>query len=199
MWFASEEEEDRFAHALLFSLLIHALVLGYVKGVEPLRRNGGGGALTVTLPGPPAERPPVATRQQLVQAATLEAPTATSATPLPQPRPRVAAVPPAPTPVPPRANGTSGGGGTRATARRGYGVVDVVMIVGGDGHPQTLIWDSLPALTQPQFDELERLVRRQAYPSSAGARITQEIDVFGLLGIGRRTDANPASDSGSPQ
>jgi hypothetical protein len=198
MWFASDEEEDRFAHALLFSLLVHVLVLGYVKGVEPLRRAGGGGVLTVTLPGPAVERPAAAIRQPEAPVAIQVPATPRPATPLPQPRPRVAAVPP-PASAPPRADGTPGGGGAGATARRGYGVVDVVMIVGGDGHPQTLIWDRLPALTQPQFDELERLLRRQAYPSSAGARIVQEIDVFDLLGIGRRSDANAGAQGGGTQ
>jgi hypothetical protein len=49
MWFVSEEDEQRFAHALLASLLVHVLVLGYVRGVEPLRKSGVGGALNVSF------------------------------------------------------------------------------------------------------------------------------------------------------
>jgi hypothetical protein len=49
MWFISQEDEQRFAHALLASLLVHVLVLGYVRGVEPLRTSGSGGALSVSF------------------------------------------------------------------------------------------------------------------------------------------------------
>jgi hypothetical protein len=76
---------------------------------------------------------------------------------------------------------------------RGPGVVDVVLVIGADGHPQGIYWNALPALTRPQFEQLEAMIRRQVYASSTGARLTQEIDVFGLLGIGREPVPAPVA------
>jgi hypothetical protein len=64
-----------------------------------------------------------------------------------------------------------------------------MLIIGADGHPQGIYWNALPALTTAQFEQLEAMIRRQVYASSTGARLTQEIDVFDLLGIGRRAAA----------
>ncbi len=200
MWFVSEEDEQRFGHALLASLLLHVLVLGYVKGVEPLRKSGYGGALTVNFRASAAvdEKQGVATPPPVTPPAPPSATPAmtqvqTAAPPLPASKPQ---------PLPPRESAASRVGvpqraasperaaesgvrGTRAVLNRGPGVVDVLLVIGADGHPQGIYWDVLPALTRAQFEQLEAIIRRQVYASSSGARLTQEIDVFGLLGIGR--------------
>ena len=73
----------------------------------------------------------------------------------------------------------------------------MLLIIGADGHPQGIYWTALPALTTAQFEQLEAIIRRQVYASSTGARLTQEIDVFGLLGIGRQAlPAVPAAGEG---
>jgi hypothetical protein len=198
MWFVSEEDEQRFGHALLASLLLHVLVLGYVKGVEPLRKSGYGGALTVNFrasasvdgkPGvvtPPPVTPPAPPSATLAMTQAQSVPPPLPAN-KPQPLPPSAASrvgTPQRTSLPERA-AESGGRSTRTASSRGPGVVDVLLVIGADGHPKGIHWDALPALTTPQFEQLEAIIRRQVYASSEGARLTQEIDVFGLLGIGR--------------
>ncbi len=207
MWFVSEEDEQRFGHALLASLLLHVLVLGYVKGVEPLRKSGYGGALSVSFraaaavddkrgvvtPPPVTPPPPPSATPAMAQVQTLAPPLPASK---PQPLPQPAAsrlVVPQRAAAPERA-AESGVRGTRAALSRGPGVVDVLLVIGADGHPQGIHWDALPALTRAQFEQLEAMIRRQVYASSTGARLTQEIDVFGLLGIGRE----PAPASAAP-
>lgn len=202
MWFVSEEDEQRFGHALLASLLFHVLVLGYVKGVEPLRKSGYGGALSVNFraaasvddkrdvvtPPPVTPPPPTSATPAMTQAQTLAPPLPASK---PQPLPQPAAsriVAPKGSASPERA-AESGVRGSRAALNRAPGVVDVLLVIGADGHPQGIYWDVLPALTKPQFEQLEAILRRQVYASSTGARLTQEIDVFGLLGIGREPSA----------
>jgi hypothetical protein len=202
MWFVSEEDEQRFGHALLASLLLHVLVLGYVKGVEPLRKLGYSGALSVNFRASAAVddkrgvvTPPPVTPLAPPTATPAATPamtqTQTVAPPLPankpQPIPQTAVsrlVVPQRAAAPERA-AENGVRGTRAAASRGPGVVDVLLVIGSDGHPQGIYWDALPALTRAQFEQLEAIIRRQVYASSSGARLTQEIDVFGLLGIGR--------------
>jgi hypothetical protein len=199
MWFVSEEDEQRFGHALLASLLVHVLVLGYVKGVEPLRKPGYGGALTVNfrasaavdekqgVPAPPPVTPlaPVAT-PAMTQTQTLAPPLPASKPQLqPQPSPAASRIGIPQRAASPERAGENGVRGTRAAASRGPGVVDVLLVIGSDGHPQGIYWDALPALTRAQFEQLEAIIRRQVYASSSGARLTQEIDVFALLGIGR--------------
>jgi hypothetical protein len=97
MWFVSEEDEQRFAHALLASLLAHVLVLGYVRGVEPLRKAGVGGALNVSFRSTAATGQilaqarlptPVAATAALVQA-QVTAPRLATPKPQPQPAPTV--------------------------------------------------------------------------------------------------------------
>jgi hypothetical protein len=195
MWFVSEEDEQRFAHALLASLLVHVLVLGYVKGVEPLRKPGFGGALNVSFRAPAA-----AERRQVTPPLPDSVPATTTAlVQVKVPAPPLAAVKPDPAPVPaverigtpraaaPAAEGQGSHG--RAATAKGPGVVKVMLIIGADGHPQGIYWNALPALTTAQFEQLEAMIRRQVYASSTGARLTQEIDVFDLLGIGRRAAA----------
>ncbi len=70
--------------------------------------------------------------------------------------------------------------------------MDVTLLIGPDGHPQTLVWDELPALTRAQFEQLETMIKQQTYASTSGARLTQEVDVFGMLGIGRRAPSVPS-------
>lgn len=193
MWFISQEDEQRFAHALLASLLVHVLVLGYVKGVEPLRKSGSGGALSVSFrasaavdekPGVVAPTPAVEPSPPLLKPAMTQA--RISAPPLPSVKP-----PPLPlqrATSPDRAL-EGGARGIRQAASRGPGVVEVRLVIGTDGHPQGIYWDSLPALTVTQFEQLEAMLRRQVYASTPGARLTQEIDVFALLGIGREPAA----------
>lgn len=183
MWFVSEEDEQRLAHALLASLLAHVLVLGYVKGVEPLRKAGLGGALNVSFrtssatelmrapESPPPTEVSAASAMALVQART-------PAPSLAAPKPKLALKPTA------AAEGLAGR--ARAASAKGPGIVEAVLIIGADGHPQGIYWTALPALTTAQFEQLEALIRRQVYASSTGARLTQEIDVFGLLGLGRQ-------------
>lgn len=199
MWFVSEEDEQRFAHALLASLLAHVLVLGYVKGVEPLRKAGLGGALNVSFRTSAATEPmrapespspaeaSAASAMALVQART-------PAPSLAAPKPKLALKPttaaegrdarPALAAAPRAAEGLAGR--ARAASAKGPGIVEAVLIIGADGHPQGIYWTALPALTTAQFEQLEALIRRQVYASSTGARLTQEIDVFGLLGLGRQ-------------
>jgi hypothetical protein len=113
----------------------------------------------------------------------------------PQPLPQPAASPivaPRGAAAPERA-AESGVRGTRAALNRAPGVVDVLLVIGADGHPQGIYWDVLPALTRVQFEQLEAILRRQVYASSTGARLTQEIDVFGLLGIGREPVSAPVA------
>jgi hypothetical protein len=190
MWFVSEEDEQRFAHALLASLLVHVLVLGYVRGVEPLRTSGSGGALNVSFraaaaddqkPGAVAPPPAVERSQPLLKPAMTQA--RIPAPPLPSVKPPP--LPPQPAAAPDRAL-ESGARGIRQASNRGPGVVEVRLVIGTDGHPQGIYWDSLPALTVTQFEQLEAMLRRQVYASSPGARLTQEIDVFALLGIGHK-------------
>jgi hypothetical protein len=193
MWFVSEEDEQRFAHALLASLLVHVLVLGYVKGVEPLHKPGFGGALNVSFRTPAAaERrqvtpPPEsvpATTTAMVQVQVPAPPLAAKRKPIPAPAVERKDAQAAATPA---AGGQSSRG--RAVSAKGPGVVEVMLIIGADGHPQGIYWNALPALTTAQFEQLEAMIRRQVYASSTGARLTQEIDVFDLLGIGRRAAA----------
>lgn len=205
MLFIDNEEEQRFAHALLASILVHVLVLGYVKGVEPLRKSGAGGALLVSFRASPAisgtqnpEPPPVRSQAE-VSPATLRPAPAT------QVRPAVKSVQPAPARVAPQQVSTqpvpssNATGPVRTSVRRGPGVVDVTLLIGPDGHPQTLVWDQLPALTRAQFEQLEAMIKQQTYASTSGARLTQEVDVFGLLGIGRRaSSAAPVVQDGVP-
>lgn len=193
MWFVSQEDEQRFAHALLASLLVHVLVLGYVRGVEPLRKSGSGGALTVSFrtsalvdekPGvvapPPVVKPLPPSLTAAMTQARIPAPPLPSVKPPPLPPQRAAA---------PDPELESGARGIRQTSNRGPGVVEVRLVIGTDGHPQGIYWDSLPALTTSQFVQLEGMLRRQVYASTPGARLTQEIDVFALLGIGREPAA----------
>lgn len=212
MGFVSEEDEQRFAHALLASLLVHVLVLGYVKGVEPLRKAGLGGALNVSFrssaataeeqaPVPPPKPAPPAATAALAQTRVAAPPLAT---------PKLQALPP-PAPVAerkgaqrPAASAVRSAEGQASRARasnaKGPGVVEVLLIIGSDGHPQGIYWTALPALTTAQFEQLEAIIRRQVYASSAGARLTQEIDVFDLLGIGRRAPPPaPAVGEAVPQ
>lgn len=188
MWFVSQEDEQRFAHALLASLLVHVLVLGYVRGVEPLRKSGSGGALTVSFrtsaaidekPGvaapPPVVEPLPPSLTAAMTQARIPAPPLPSVKPPPLPPQRAAA---------PDHALESGTRGIRRASNRGPGVVEVRLVIGTDGHPQGIYWDSLPALTTSQFVQLEGMLRRQVYASTPGARLTQEIDVFALLGIG---------------
>ncbi|MBI5110262.1 MAG: hypothetical protein HZA62_16115 [Rhodocyclales bacterium] len=198
MWFVSEEDEQRFGHALLASLLVHLLVLGYVKGVEPLRKPGYGGALTVNFrasaavddkqgiatPPPVAVPAPPAATPAMTQAQTL-APPLPASKPRPQPPPAASRIGMPQRAAAPERAAENGVRGTRVASSRGPGVVDVLLVIGADGHPQGIYWDVLPALTRAQFEQLEGILRRQVYASSTGARLTQEIDVFGLLGIGR--------------
>lgn len=204
MLFASDEEEQRFAHALLASVLVHVLILGYAKGVEPLRKSGAGGTLHVSfravsvVPGPlDAALPPAPVSTQ----ATLTPPLSQSAIRPPPVAQGVQANSTRPVPARPALPASldrNQTGPPRASSQRGPGVVDVTMLIGADGHPQTLIWDVLPALTKAQFEQLEAIIKRQAYASTTGARLTQEIDVFGLLGIGRRPSvAVPALEDGA--
>ncbi len=194
MWFVSEEDEQRFAHALLASLLVHVLVLGYAKGVEPLRKPGFGGALNVSFRTTAAtDRPQVLAPTSLldpvppptramVQANEPAPPLAAKQRPNPAPavkRNEAQAVV-----TTPAVEGQTSR--SRAPTAKGPGVVEVKLIIGADGHPQGIYWNALPALTTAQFEQLEAILRRQVYASSTGARLTQEIDVFDLLGIGRR-------------
>ncbi len=196
MWFVSEEDEQRFAHALLASLLVHVLVLGYVKGVEPLRKPGFGGALNVSFRTPAA-----AERRQVAPQPPDPVPATTTAMVQVQvPAPPLAATKQKSIPAPAverkdaqAAAATTAAGGQssrgRAVSAKGPGVVEVMLIIGANGHPQGIYWNALPALTTAQFEQLEAIIRRQVYASSTGARLTQEIDVFDLLGIGRRAAA----------
>ena len=194
MWFAGDEEEDRFAYALLASILLHAFVLGQVRSHDFPRPAGSAGPLSVSFRGPPTavEASPQPPLPPVVPAATAVlvqkiAPVTMPASPVREVQP---AAPPEVAGGKPK-NGRDGA--PRPKAGRAFGIVDVVMLIGSDGHPHTLIWDSLPALTQEQFDRLERAVRRQVYASSVGARLTQEINVFALIGQERQ----PSPGSGS--
>ncbi len=206
MWFVSEEDEQRFGHALLASLLLHVLVLGYVKGVEPLRKSGYGGALSVSFraaatvddkrgvvtPPPVTPPAPLSATPAMTQIQTAAPPLAASK---PQPLSQPASsriVAPQRAAAPERA-AESGIRGSRTALNRAPGVVDVLLVIGADGHPQGIYWDVLPALTRAQFEQLEAILRRQVYASSTGARLTQEIDVFGLLGIGREPVPAPVA------
>jgi len=199
MGFISWEEERRFVHALLASLLVHVLVLGWVKGVEPLRKAGYAGALSVsfralTSPQSPPEVPAPATRRTAATMtdASRRSPARVAAPPHPVAKPVPAARPAQASPTPPSARpaeARSGSAPARTSRARAPGVVDVMLIVGADGHPSGIYWDHLPALTNAQFQQLEAIIRRQTYPSTPGARLTQEIDVFALLGIGRAAPA----------
>ncbi len=197
MWFVSEEDEQRFAHALLASLLAHVLVLGYVKGVEPMRKPGFGGALNVSFRAPAAERRQVPVPTPLPDSVPA---TTTALVQVQVPAPPLAAKKQKSIPAPDlerkdaqataattAAEAQSSGG--RANSPKGPGVVEVMLIIGADGHPQGIYWKALPALTTAQFEQLEAIIRRQVYATSTRARLTQEIDVFDLLGIGRRAAA----------
>lgn len=199
MWFVSEEDEQRFGHALLASLLLHVLVLGYGKGVEPLRKPGNGGALTVNFRFSAA----VDEKQGVVTPPPVPTPALPSTTPtisqaktVVSPRPANKPLPPsaasridAPQRVPsPEHAAESGVRDARAASNRGRRGIVVLLEIGADGHPQAIYWDKLPALTRPQFEQLEAIIRRQVYASTPGARLTQEIDVLDLLGI-RRSSA----------
>lgn len=209
MSFTSWEEERRFTHALLASLLLHVLVLGWVKGVEPLRKAGYAGVLSVsfralTAPQAPPEVPAPATprRAATITDASRRSLARVAATPQPVAKPVPAAKPMQASPTPPRARPAEARPSSppaRTSRARAPGVVDVLLIVGADGHPSGIYWDHLPALTNAQFQQLEAIIRRQTYPSTAGARLTQEIDVFALLGIGRGAPppAPPSSGAGT--
>jgi|JI10StandDraft_1071094.scaffolds.fasta_scaffold205650_2 hypothetical protein len=199
MWFVSEEDEQRFAHALLASLLAHVLVLGYVRGVEPLRKAGVGGALNVSFRSTAATGQilaqarlptPVAATAALVQA-QVTAPRLATPKPQPQPAPTVERKGSPESAAAALHSAESFASRVRASSAKGPGVVKVLLIIGADGHPQGIYWTALPALTTEQFEQLEAIIRRQIYASSTGARLTQEIDVFTLLGIGRQ--ASPAA------
>lgn len=199
----SSADERRLAAALCISLAIHMLVMSQVKGLDRERRLGTGSALTVTLPAP--SRAPDGRGKSLARLAQPVAALPDSTVRL---EPRVEKAPVAkPTPRPPvvpTATGSnvpssqqqavttaldsgrpSSATPSRAPDRRA-GVVDVLLVIGHDGHPQGIYWDRLPALTNDQLRELEALIRRQVYPSMDGARLTQAIDVFGLLAISQR-------------
>lgn len=203
MWFASDVEEERFAHALLASLVLHVMILGYAKGVIAPRSAGATAVLSVSFRGslavgteprdqllvPVPTRATAMTKHAAPAAVATTLAKAASVVPLERSVRRL------------EAHGNVAHAKTKPVDLRGHGVVDVVMLIGGDGHPQTLIWDALPALTQAQFEQLEHLIRRQVYPSTAGARLTQQVDVFSLLGLGRyattataATGAMPGSD-----
>ena len=57
----------------------------------------------------------------------------------------------------------------------------LIIVIDEDGRPGSLTWNALPALTQEQFDRLERHVRQRKYPNvRAGTAIDETIDVFTL-------------------
>lgn len=199
----SSAEERRLAWAFCVSLVVHVLVLSHVK-IDRERRSGTGGALTVTLPSPPrvSAGSDLSPTGLTVPVAGLSAATVLIK---PDVERAAAAKPVARQAVVPRYVGSDAltvqqqvaarpsqpvKSSVKASSRaldRGPGVVDVLLVIGDDGHPLGIHWDRLPALTNDQLRELEALVRRQVYPSMEGARLTQTIDVFGLLAISRRT------------
>lgn len=198
----SSADERRLAWAFCVSLVVHVLVISQVK-TERERRPGTGSALTVTLPSPARARDrgdsspaglaaPVA---RLSAATVLLKPDVERAA-VARPAPRQAVAPQyvgsdAPTvqqrvAARPSQPGKSSVKASPRAPDRGPGVVEVLLVIGHDGHPRGIHWDRLPALTNDQLRELEALVRLQVYPSMEGARLTQAIDVFGLLAISRR-------------
>lgn len=197
----SNADERRLAWAFCVSVVIHVLVISQAK-IDRERRLGTGSAFTVTLPSPRVsdggDSPPA---RLAAPVAGLSAPTVllksgVERAAVAKPTPRQAVAPKyvgsdeltvqqqvAARPLQP------GKSSVKASPRapdRGPGVVDVLLVIGHDGHPRGIHWDRLPALTNDQLRELEALVRRQVYPSMEGARLTQTIDVFGLLAISRR-------------
>ena len=61
------------------------------------------------------------------------------------------------------------------------GEASLIIVIDEDGRPGSLTWNALPALTQEQFDLLERRVRQWKYPNMrAGTTIDETIDVFTL-------------------
>ena len=198
-------DERRFAWALCFSLAAHVLVLSQVKGFDRERRPSAGAAFTVAfIPRPDAvevrHKPRTVTATPATPAVTAPATTvllqpkvAKPSAPVPAPKPTPGPAPAGGKPPPDfRASSSGSRNGqvrpdaARRPAGRGAGVVEVLMVIGPDGHPKGIHWDKLPALTDAQLGELESLIRRQVYPSMEGARLTQEIDVFDLLAISRR-------------
>lgn len=199
----SSAEDRRLATALCVSLVVHVVVMSQVSAIKRERRFDSGGALTVTLPSPlrpadgrdkpPAElAPPVAALRDStvrLEPRIEKAPVAKSTqrppvaptfagSNLPTSRQQTAAAPPH--------SGRSSAATPPRASDPGAGVVDVLLVIGHDGHPRGIHWDRLPALTNDQLRELEAMIRRQTYPSMEGARLTQTIDVFGLLAISRR-------------
>lgn len=70
---------------------------------------------------------------------------------------------------------------------RGPGEVSVMLVIADDGHPGAIIWGRLPALTNEQLRDLESKLRSRTYAAvSTGATITENVDVFALLGIIRK-------------
>lgn len=197
----SNADERRLAWAFCVSLVIHVLVISQVK-IDRERRLGTGSAFTVTLPSPrvpdgghsPPARVVAPVAGLSVPSVLLKSDVERAAVVKPTPRQavapkyvgsdaltvqqQVAARPSQP--------GESSVKTSQRAPDRGPGVVDVLLVIGHDGHPRGIHWDRLPALTNDQLRELEALVRRQVYPSMEGARLTQTIDVFGLLAISRR-------------
>lgn len=199
----SSADDRRLATALCVSLVVHVFVMSQVSAIKRERRLDSGSALTVTLPSPlrpadgrdkpPAElAPPVAALPDStvrLEPRVEKVPVA-KATPRPRVAPTFAgnnvATAQQQTATPPSHSGRSSSAASSRAPDRGSGVVDVLLVIGHDGHPHGIYWDRLPALTNDQLRELEALIRRQAYPSMEGARLTQTIDVFGLLAISRR-------------
>ena len=165
-------EQQRLALALAVSILLHAYVLFCIRHPPPLRSTmESQRVLEVSFRG--ASRAVVPTLQQEELKAMLAIASVVNK-PVRQIKPNkpLAAA---------HEKTARARDAAPKTHRVAPGTASVIIVIDENGRPRDLIWNVLPALTQEQFDLLERRVRQRVYPNvRAGTAIDETIDVMTL-------------------
>lgn len=199
------DDESRLYLTLGFSVLMHAALLLAWKMPAPVWKAADHAVLTVVLRGaaPLAQSSPTTGEKADVAVLTRKEPAPAAFSMPPRPAASASTAPPVaparPAAPPSRARAamqpTPGHPANRNPAAVG---VNVLLVVGGDGRVQQILWDQLPALTDEQLRRVEAVIRRKTY--AAGQTLNEIVDVRSILQLPpARSEESPEPPLSLPQ